>query len=528
MSYQIKNEFGYSLKKLTSISLVKTAALEYRANLLVVDDHPDNLRTLSAILSKKGYKVRKAISAEIALDTIKFDAPDLILLDIKMPITDGYTVCSILKQNYKTRHIPIIFLSVLNNAADKVKGFEVGAVDYITKPFQAEEVLIRVDHQLTIVRQRQELYQHNQILTKEIQERQRVESKLKLLLTAINLISQAPDLHHALEAVLREVCGMIDWDYGEAWIADAENTTLQLSQAYYKGCDQALIQFYEASLNYPLTYGANLIGRVWETQQPGWIEDVSQVEDSPFSRLKFANDAGLKTAFAIPIAIEGKIIAVMCFFQRSLLPYNLELVELVNTVALELSGFIGRKQAEEALKQANKELFQLANLDGLTQIANRRCFDDTLRSEWLRLKREQLPLALLLGDIDYFKPYNDFYGHQAGDECLRQVAEAMVQSCKRPADLVARYGGEEFVILLPNTDLDGAIYITKQIQQEIANLAIPHQCSLASDQITLSIGIASVIPTDDIVQEDLIAAADQALYRAKAQGRNTYRIYHGS
>ncbi|MGM3306620.1 diguanylate cyclase domain-containing protein [Anabaena sp. WFMT] len=527
MSYQIQGEFGYSLKNSTSILLVKTAALEYRANLLVVDDHPDNLRTLSVILSKEGYKVRKAISGEVALDTVKVDAPDLILLDIKMPNLDGYKVCSMLKKNHETRHIPIIFLSALNNAADKVKGFEMGGVDYITKPFQAEEVLIRVHHQLTIVRQGQELYQHNQVLIKEIQERKRIEAKLKLLLTTINLVSQAPDLHHALEDVLREVCRMIDWDYGEAWITNVDGTSLQLSQAHYKCSDQALRQFHQASLNYTFTYGVKLIGRVWATQQLEWIEDVLQVGEDVFLRLELVQDAGLKTAFAVPISIEGEVLVVMCFFKRSLLDYNSELVELVNAVALELSGFIARKKTEEALKQANKELLRLANLDGLTQIANRRCFDDSLSHEWLRLKREKLPLALLLGDIDYFKYYNDYYGHQAGDECLRQVAQAMVQSCNRPADLVARYGGEEFVILLPNTDLEGAIYITKKIQQEIARIAIPHQCSLASELVTLSIGIVSIIPTDETAQEDMIAAADQALYRAKALGRNTFCVYYG-
>nr|WP_277875209.1 diguanylate cyclase [Anabaena sphaerica] len=190
-----------------------------------------------------------------------------------------------------------------------------------------------------------------------------------------------------------------------------------------------------------------------------------------------------------------------------------------------MSGFIGRKQTEEALKQANKELVRLANLDGLTKIANRRCFDESLAQEWLRLKREKSPLALLLGDIDYFKYYNDYYGHQAGDECLRRVAKAMAQSCNRPADLVARYGGEEFAILLPNTDLDGAIHITKQIQQEIARIAISHQYSAASEQVTLSIGVVSMVPTNDTSPEVIIAAADQALYKAKAQGRNTYCIY---
>ncbi|MEA5575804.1 diguanylate cyclase domain-containing protein [Anabaena sp. UHCC 0451] len=505
---------------------MKKIASEYKANLLVVDDHPDNLRVLSAILGQEGYKVRKAISAEVALNTVKVEIPDLILLDIKMPKIDGYTICAVLKQNDATRDIPVIFLSALDTTADRVKGFEVGGVDYITKPFQAEDVLARIKHQLTIVRQRQELYEHNQNLIKEIQYRKQIESKLKLLLTTINLVSQAPNLDHAIEAVLREVCRTINWDYGEAWITKPDNTGLQLGHAYYNCYDQELTRFHQASLAYSFPYGFKLIGRVWSTQETEWIEDISQVQENVFSRIKLVQDTGLKTVFAVPITIEGRVLVIMCLFQRSSLLYNPELVELVSAVALELSGFIGRKKTEEALKQANKELLRLANIDGLTGIANRRCFDKSLSREWLRLKREESPLTLLLSDIDYFKLYNDYYGHQAGDECLRRIAKAIAESCKRPADLVARYGGEEFAILLPNTDLDGAIYITQQIQQEIASMAIPHQCSDVSNQVTLSIGLVSMIPTNETSREIMIAAADKALYQAKDQGRNTYCIYH--
>ncbi|TAE61880.1 MAG: diguanylate cyclase [Nostocales cyanobacterium] len=499
---------------------------KYKANLLVVDDNPDNLRVLSAILSQEGYKVRKAISAKSALNTIKLERPDLILLDIKMPDIDGYRVCSILKESQETRDIPVIFLSALDKTDNMVKGFEVGGVDYITKPFQLEDVLVRIKHHLTIVKQSQELFEHNQLLIKEIQQRKQIESKLKLLLTTINLVSKAPNLNHAFADVLSEVCQMIGCDYGEGWIFNENDQGFKLGQTYYDASDQVLKLFHNLSLDYSFSYGVKLIGKVWENKQPEWIEDISQLDEDQFSRVKLIQNTGLKTVFAVPIFIEEKVIAIMCFFLRSAISYNPEMLELVNAVALELSGFIERKQTEEALKQANKELLRLANLDGLTEIANRRCFDESIEQEWWRMKRDKLPLTLLLGDIDYFKLYNDYYGHQAGDECLRRVAKAMTESCHRPADLVARYGGEEFAILLPNTDLEGAIYITKKIQTAIERIAIPHQCSYISTQITLSIGIASMIPTNETLPEAIIAAADQALYRAKSQGRNTYCIYN--
>ena len=498
---------------------------KYQANLLVVDDQPNNLRVLSAILGNKGYRVRKAIDGEAALNTIKFDAPDLILLDVKMPKIDGYTLCSILKENDETRDIPIIFLSALDSIEDKVKGFEVGGVDYIAKPFQVEDVLARVQHQLIIVQQRRKLYEHNQRLIEEINERKQVEGKLQFLLRTINLVSQAPNLDHAIKDVLAEVCKVINWDYGEAWIINPEGTKIQFGQAYYHNSDQALKEFHQASRKYSFAYGIKLIGQVWATQQIQWIEDIIQLNEDQFSRVKLIQNTGLRSVFVVPITLEGKVLVIMSFFKRTTLPCNPEMVELIKAVALELSGFISRKQTEEALKIANKELFILAHIDGLTKIANRRCFDQSLMEEWARMKREKLPLTLLLSDVDYFKLYNDYYGHQAGDECIIQVAQAIAKNCQRPADLVARYGGEEIAILLPNTDLEGGINITQQIQQEIAKIAIPHKISLVSNQVTLSIGIATMIPTNETLAEELIAAADQALYRAKAQGRNTYCIY---
>lgn len=184
-----------------------------------------------------------------------------------------------------------------------------------------------------------------------------------------------------------------------------------------------------------------------------------------------------------------------------------------------------RKQLEESLKKANDELERLAAIDGLTQIANRRRFDDYFAVEWQRHHREQQPLALILIDIDYFKQYNDHYGHQGGDNCLIRVAQALMSTPQRPTDLVARYGGEEFAAILPNTTLKGGLTVAQRMRSAIAALAIPHTQSQVSPQVTLSLGIAVVVPTLDIQPQALIAQADQALYQAKHQGRNRAIAY---
>ncbi|WP_017304619.1 diguanylate cyclase domain-containing protein [Spirulina subsalsa] len=171
-------------------------------------------------------------------------------------------------------------------------------------------------------------------------------------------------------------------------------------------------------------------------------------------------------------------------------------------------------------QQALAALERMASMDGLTQIANRRRFDQVLGDEWRRMARERQPLSLILCDVDYFKRYNDHYGHQAGDICLQQVAGALAVSVNRPGDLVARYGGEEFVAILPNTPLEGAIQVAELMRSQIKTLELPHAESPVSPYVSLSLGIASLIPTSQEQPEVLITAADQALYRAKAQGRD--------
>ncbi len=180
-----------------------------------------------------------------------------------------------------------------------------------------------------------------------------------------------------------------------------------------------------------------------------------------------------------------------------------------------------RRFIEEQLKIKTDMLEILSMQDGLTHIANRRQFDERANLEWKQTLRTGLPLALVMMDIDHFKPYNDYYGHGAGDECLRQVAQVLKHCCDRPLDLVARYGGEEFVALLPETDQDGARHLAEHMLRAVEQLAIPHACSSAAKIVTLSVGVA--IHSPDRVKtnlQDLQHCADQALYEAKRQGRN--------
>jgi diguanylate cyclase (GGDEF)-like protein len=209
-------------------------------------------------------------------------------------------------------------------------------------------------------------------------------------------------------------------------------------------------------------------------------------------------------------------------------------VELLARVksALRLKAEIDQREARERelleakhqLERLNHQLEQLSLTDGLTGVANRRHFDQALPAEWTRAARDGAALALALIDIDHFKRYNDTYGHQEGDRCLRRVGAALAQGALRPGDLVARYGGEEFAVIMAHTELAGARTVAERLCEQIAALAIPHAASSAGPIVSLSVGVAALVPTIDNSPEALVAAADRALYEAKARGRNRVEV----
>ncbi len=221
--------------------------------------------------------------------------------------------------------------------------------------------------------------------------------------------------------------------------------------------------------------------------------------------------------------------------------YGLRAVDILKWVlavagvsALVIAGFVRwngklkkeiahRKKAEDDLAKVNLKLKILSDMDGLTNIPNRRRFDVALQAEWQRATRERLPLALIMADIDFFKAYNDNHGHQAGDDCLKSVAATLEGSLKRPGDLIARYGGEEFVTLLPDTDVEGARLLAEAMRSSVADLAIKHPESGAG-YLTVSLGLAAMIPERSQKPEQLVELADVALYKSKHLGRNQVQI----
>ncbi len=209
------------------------------------------------------------------------------------------------------------------------------------------------------------------------------------------------------------------------------------------------------------------------------------------------------------------------------LPDNIELIARIRHHSRSYMTLLQRDEAYRALRVSQQQLLdtnlvlqRLMNSDGLTGLSNRRHFDEYLELEWRRAIREQSQLSMLMIDVDYFKPYNDNFGHLEGDEALRQVAKAIRNSCSRPSDLPARYGGEEFAMVLPNTSPGGARLLAEKLRQSVAGMNIPHIAPVPGSSLTVSIGVATMTPQVGMQSRQLILDADKGLYQAKNNGRN--------
>ena len=213
------------------------------------------------------------------------------------------------------------------------------------------------------------------------------------------------------------------------------------------------------------------------------------------------------------------------------LPDNIELVARIRYHSRSYMTLLQRDEAYRALRVSQQQLLdtnlvlqRLMNSDGLTGLSNRRHFDEYLELEWRRATREQTQLSLMMIDVDYFKMYNDSFGHLEGDEALRQVAKAIRASCSRPSDLPARYGGEEFALVLPNTSPGGARLLAEKLRQTVAAMNIPHNAPTQGSTLTVSIGLSTVVPQVGSHSRQLIQSADQGLYAAKHNGRNQVAV----
>ncbi|MEM7590033.1 MAG: EAL domain-containing protein [Cyanobacteria bacterium P01_A01_bin.83] len=484
--------------------------------ILLVDDHPNNLQLLFKYLNNIGYKILIAQNGINAIKTAEKIIPDLILLDVMMAELDGFAVCRHLKANPDTRDIPVIFMTGLTETQDKVKGFKLGAVDYLTKPIQEEELLARIKIHLS-------LHNLNQRLAKD-------SARQKLLFEISDRIRQSLDLDVILKTATSEIRFLLDCDV----VGLAQISNQEISLQAYSAVDE-----YEINSQKPISYCCLLPNS--EKYQFYLQGNICVIEEAETEFCSLINPS---------IKPQSRIIAPILIKSTDAIKnpsVNLSRDSTIDNSTLwgwliidqykcsrhwqEKETFFVKElttQLAIAIQQGllHQKLSQMAIVDSLTNVYNRRYFDRQFNLEWNRLKRISSPLSLIMCDVDCFKIYNDTYGHQKGDQCLQQIAQTIANTIKRPADFLARYGGEEFVIILPHTPLEGAIKVANTIRIAVENLNIPHQNSLVdSAVVTISTGVASTIPNSQDNPQLLGKASDLALYQSKKRGRNCVSFY---
>ncbi|MEG3897603.1 MULTISPECIES: diguanylate cyclase domain-containing protein [unclassified Microcoleus] len=535
-------------------------------NILLVEDDLADVTLIEDLLgsfSESLFRLQTVKSVEIGLACLEAEKFDAVLLDLSgSGSLGGSEAIAVLKARSPT--VPVVVLTDINDEHTGLSVLRSGAQDCLVKGRFHRTLLVRAIH-YAIERQRIEEQLRQQAL------RERLLGKM------IENIRSSIDAASILQSTVAEVRQFLktdrvliyrcqDWasqfdgeepkgaivagdglpfGYIEnpnisaalavSCLVLVESQSVQaiadVSAADLAGSCKELLADCEiaAVVSVPIWQSGD-----WETAnktQEGTVLEAEKTEDAaenyiwlPASDKPQAQDSSAPDSIAENRnSLWGMLTAYNCSGVRKWQQWEIDfLQQLANQVAIAIE----QSQLYRQLAIANQKLQQLATTDGLTGIANRRQFDRVLMLEWRRLAREKLPLSLMIFDIDFFKLYNEFYGHLGGDDCLRQVAGAIAISAKRAGDLAARYGGEEFAVVLPNTSAEGANAVARKICDGIASLKLPHARSPIDPYVTLSCGIATAVPSGEESPDTLIRSADSALYQAKTEGKN--RICHAS
>lgn len=437
-------------------------------NILIVDDESASLELLQALLVAEGYRVRSFNHPEMALCAVAADVPELIVLDVRMPDMDGLEACQQLKNQHEFKDIPIIFMGSAHDLDDKVAAFQAGGVDYITKPFQKEEVVARVRTQLTLSHSLKEIKRIAEVLLKS-------EANLKIAQAIAHL-------------------GYWEWD---------------VQAGMFCWSEEAYRIFGFEPQDFPQDYDTFL-----SIVHP---EDRERVAASLY-QLSCGSSFDIEYRIVLP---NNEIRVVHCKSQMLNLKNDAQ-PTIVGTVQYfpehDQETILGIIQDITEHKKLEWQLEQQANTDCLTGCANRRFFLEKAEQEILRIRRYGGDLSIMALDLDHFKAINDEYGHHAGDLTLKKLVE-ICRSQLRDVDVVGRFGGEEFVVMLPETSLSLALDVARRLVRVVEATLVVLPTERSPLHFTTSIGVAS-LSDPSMPLEVLLQRADQALYQAKHEGRN--------
>ena len=447
------------------------------ARILVVDDVPANVKLLEVRLLAEYFEVLTAFSGADALEICESGKVDVVLLDVMMPEMDGFEVCRRLKADSATAHIPVVMVTALDEVADRVRGLESGADDFLTKPVNDLQLLTRVR---SLVRLK--------MLTDEL----RLRASTTRDIGIEELLGRKDPVGDRRGRVL-----LVD----ERVPAQARIRDMLVAVADVDVVAEPQAAFFQAAEG---DYDCVLVTTSLSGFDP--LRLCSQLRS--LDRTRFLP--------IVMLAEKGQDDIVLRALDLGVNDYLLRPVDEQELTA-RLRTQIRRKRYNQELRSSVAQTIELAITDGLTGLHNRRYLDSHLQTLFERAASRQRPLSLLTSDIDRFKRINDTHGHAAGDDVLREFARRLRKNV-RGIDLACRYGGEEFVVVMPDTEQAVAERVAERIRQEIEMLPFGPEGAAALD-VTVSIGVASISPAADTL-EALHKRADGALYEAKKSGRN--------
>jgi two-component system cell cycle response regulator len=448
------------------------------ARVLVVDDVDANVKLLEARLTAEYFDVRTARSGPEALHSCTREGADVVLLDVMMPGMDGFEACRRLKAEPRTQHIPVIMVTALDQPSDRVKGLEAGADDFLTKPVDDIALITRVKNLARL-----------KMLTDEMLMRASTEEQMGVaaaLGVSLDRLGQGGRilLVEDRERSAQRIVAALEVEQHVERETDASRALLRLPDGNF---DLMIV-----SLNLDHADGLRLCSQVRSLDRTRHLPIMIIVEPGDDARLLRGLDMGVNDYIVRPVDAN-------------------ELLARVRTQ-------IKRKRYTDHLRTRLEETVEMAILDPLTSLHNRRYMTSHLKTLFEESSQRGKPLSVLVLDIDYFKAVNDSYGHDAGDSVLREFA-ARVRRNIRGIDLACRLGGEEFVVVMPDTDLGKAYLVGERLRQCIAAAPFYAGERVGTLEVTASVGVAALEFPDD-TPELILKRADQALYCAKRDGRN--------
>ncbi|WP_343562662.1 PleD family two-component system response regulator [Kiloniella sp. b19] len=455
------------------------------ARVLVVDDIPANVRLLEAKLMAEYFEVISATDGPSALEVVESEMPDIILLDIMMPGMDGYEVCTKLKANPKTRHIPVVMVTALSDPNDRVRGLEAGADDFLTKPlndvalFSRVRSLVRLKMMTDELRVRQEASaQFNQNSNNQFDEQINTENAAILVvesseLNAGKIASELVEQEHTVSVVNNSEKAM--------QIAKDQSFDLMIISLSLGGED-----------------GLRLCSHFRASDDTRHVPILLVIEDENLDQLAKGLDIGVTDYLIKPVDL--------------------------NELRARCKTQIKRRRYHDRLSTMLQQSVAMAYTDPLTGVFNRRYMNAHLDRSIMEIAQTAKPVSVLIFDIDHFKSVNDTYGHACGDDVLKELS-GRVKGSMRDFDMLARYGGEEFVVVMPNTAEEQALSIAERVRKGVNNQDFRlASTTLAGEEnlklsVSVSVGVATTRNPMEMADE-LLSRADRALYSAKNQGRN--------